>query len=99
MKTRYILMAAILLIAGCSKGGSNDLTSEEKAFAEKWNQWVDDHSEEMNAFRTRAIADDLSEEEIARGMISFMVRFSNEEDIDIPKRFIDDIKKKAGTSD
>jgi len=96
MKTRYILMAAVLLLAGCSKSSSDGLTVEERAFAKKWNQWVDEHPKEFNAVRTRGLAEDLSQEEVSRELIALMVRFSTEEDIDIPQRFIDDLKKKAG---
>ena len=69
------------------------MTSEEKAFAEQWNQWVDDHPKEINDLRTRAIADNLTKEEMSREMIGLMVRFSNEANLDIPQRFIDEIKK------
>jgi hypothetical protein len=69
------------------------MTSKERAFAEQWNQWVDDHSKEVNDLRTRAIADNMTKEELSREMIGFMVRFSNESNLDIPQRFIDDLKK------
>ena len=69
------------------------LTSEERAFAEQWNQWLDDHPEEINDLRTRGLTGDLTEKEIQREMMGLMVRFSNEADLDIPQRFIDDIKK------
>jgi len=101
MKTQHILTKTVsgslvlflaILHTSCSNEGSA-LTSEERAFAEQWNQWVDDHPEEINDLRTRAIADDLTQEEISREMIGLMVRFSNEADLDIPQRFIDEIKK------
>lgn len=71
-------------------GGS--MTSEERAFAEQWNQWLEDHPKEINALRTRAIADNMPKEEISREMMALMVRFSNEANLDIPQRFIDEIK-------
>ncbi|MEQ8786219.1 MAG: hypothetical protein RIC55_07965 [Pirellulaceae bacterium] len=77
------------VIAGA---GSSALTSEEKAFAEQWNQWLEDHPKEVNDLRTRAIADNMTKEEISREMIGLMVRFSNEANLDIPQRFIDDLK-------
>src|SRR5262245_43852103 len=74
-------------------GSRSSLTSEERAFAEQWNQWLEDHPNEINDLRTRAIADHLTKEEMSREMIGLMVRFSNEANLDIPQRFIDDIKK------
>lgn len=68
------------------------MTSDERAFAEQWNQWLEDHPTEINDLRTRAIADDMSKEEVAREMMGLMVRFSNEANLDIPQRFIDEIK-------
>ena len=69
------------------------MTPEERAFAEQWNQWVDDHPEELNDLRTRGLMGDLTEEEMQREMMGLMVRFSNEADLDISQRFIDEIKK------
>ena len=101
MKTQYFLTkiirgALVLFLAilhtSCSNEGSV-LTPEERAFAEQWNQWVEDHTKEVNDLRTRAIADNLTKEEISREMIGLMVRFSNEANLDIPQRFIDDLKK------
>jgi hypothetical protein len=74
------------------------MTKEEKVFAEKWNQWVEDHQEEMDAIRTRAIADDMTEKEVSREMIASMVRFSSESNLEIPQRFIDEIKKQGEKS-
>ena len=42
-------------------------------------------------------ADDWTQEENAREMIRLMVRFSNEANLDIPQRFIDEIKKGAAS--
>ena len=75
-----------------SESGSG-LTSKERAFAEIWNQWVEDHPEEINDLRTRAIADNMTKEDIARETIRHMVRFSNEANLDIPQ---DRISRKAG---
>ena len=71
------------------------MTKEEKVFAEKWNKWVGEHQDEMNALRTRAIADNMTEKEISREMIALMVRFSSESNLEIPQRFIDEIKKQG----
>ncbi len=101
MKTQCVLTnmisgVLILFLAILYTGCSNEraaITSEERAFAEQWNQWVDDHPKEINDLRTRAIADNMTKEEISREMIGLMVRFSNEANLDIPQRFIDDLKK------
>ena len=74
-------------------GSGSAWTSEERAFGEQWSQWLDDHPKERNDLRTRAIADNMTKEEISREMIGLMVRFSNEANLDIPQRFIDDLKK------
>ncbi len=74
-------------------GRAGSMTSAERAFAEQWNQWVEDHPAEINDLRTRAIADNMTKEEMSREMLGLMVRFSNEANVDIPQRFIDDIKK------
>ena len=71
--------------------------SEERAFAEQWNQWLEDHPKEINDLRTRAIADNMTKKEISREMIGLMVRFSNEANLDIPQRFIDNLKKTEGS--
>lgn len=77
--------------------GDTAMTSEERAFAEQWNQWLEDHPTEINDLRTRAIADNMTKEEISREMTGLMVRFSNEANLDIPQRFIDDLKKAEGS--
>jgi hypothetical protein len=87
-----LVLSLAILYTGCSNERSA-MTSEERAFAEQWNQWVDDHPKEINDLRTRAIADNMTKEEISREMIGLMVRFSNEANLDIPQRFIDDLKK------
>ncbi|MDD3525310.1 MAG: hypothetical protein PHQ41_11520 [Candidatus Cloacimonetes bacterium] len=74
--------------------GGTAMTSEEMAFAKQWNQWLEDNPKVRNDLRTRAIADNMTEEEISREMIGLMVRFSNEANMDIPQRFIDDLKKR-----
>jgi hypothetical protein len=73
--------------------GESGMTPEERAFAEQWNQWIDDHPKEINDLRSRGLTGDLTVEELQREMIGLMVRFSNEADLDIPQRFIDEIKK------
>lgn len=82
----------VYALSGGSKRERSTLTSEERAFAEQWNQWVDDHPKEINDLRTRSIANNMTDEEVSREMISLMVRFSNEANIDIPQRFIDELK-------
>ena len=73
------------------------MTSKERVFAEQWNQWLEDHPKAINDLRTRAIADKMPKEEISREMIALMVRFSSEANLDIPQRFIDDLKKAEGS--
>jgi hypothetical protein len=94
--TKTIRGALFLFLAILYTGCSNErsaMTSEERVFAEKWNQWVEDHPREINDLRTRAIADNMAKEEISREMIGLMVRFSTETNLEIPQRFIDDLKK------
>jgi hypothetical protein len=74
-------------------GSGSASTSEERAFAEQWNQWLDDHPKEINDLRTRAIADNMTKEDVSREMTGLMVRFSNDANLNIPQRFIDDLKK------
>ena len=88
---------AITALGGQAGAGDKAMTSEERAFAEQWNQWLEDHPTERNALRTRAIADNLTKEDISRELIGLMVRFSNEANLDIPQRFIDDLKKTEGS--
>jgi len=88
---------AITALGGRAGSGDTAMTSKERAFAEQWNQWLDDHPTEINDLRTRAIADNMTKEEISREMIGLMVRFSNESNLDIPQRFIDDLKKAEGS--
>ena len=90
IKVTLVFFLAILN-TGCFGGGSST-TAEERAFVEQWNQWLDDHPEEINDLRTRAIADNLPEEEIKREMIGLMVRFSTEANLDIPQKVIDSVK-------
>lgn len=90
-----LVVSLVLLSLSCSKGGSSKMTKEEKAFAEQWNQWIEDNQTEVVNLRTRAIADSMTKEEISREMIALMVRFSSESKLTIPQRFIDDIKKQA----
>jgi hypothetical protein len=71
------------------------MTKEERAFAEQWNQWVAAHPEEMDALRTRGIADNMTEEQTTRELLALMVRFSRESQLQIPQHFIDDIKNEA----
>lgn len=80
-------------LEGRDGAGDTEITSEEKTFAEQWNQWLEDHPTEINALRNRAIADNMTKEEISHETIGLMVRFSNEAKLDIPQRFIDDLKK------
>jgi hypothetical protein len=84
---------AITALRGPAGAEDMTMTSMERAFAEQWNQWLKDHPTEINDIRTRAIADDMTKEEISREMIGLMVRFSNEANMDIPQRFIDDLKR------
>lgn len=93
-----VAVALAILSVGCSKGGSPKMTKEERAFAEQWNQWTRDHQTEIDALRTRAIADNMPKEELSREMIALMVRFSSESNLTIPQRFIDDIKKQEAPS-
>ena len=86
---------AITALGG--RTGDTAMNSEEKTFAEQWNKWLEDHPTEINALRTRAIADNMTKEDISREMIGLMVRFSNEAKLDIPQRFIDDLKKTEGS--
>jgi len=86
IKVPLVFFLAILN-TGCSGG-----RSAERVFVEQWNQWLDDHPEEINDLRTRAIADNLPEEEITREMIGLMVRFSTEANLDIPQKVIDAVK-------
>jgi hypothetical protein len=88
---------AISALGGRGSAGDTAMTSEERTFAEQWNQWIEDHPTEINALRTRAIADNMTQEEISREMIGLMVRFSNEAQLNIPQRFIDDLKKAEGS--
>jgi hypothetical protein len=106
MKIHYLLNKALcglfavalaLLAVSCSDDAPK-LTKQEKVFAERWDQWLAEHQEEVNAIRTRAIAEDLSHEETSRDLIALMVRFSSESDLTIPQRFIDDIKKQKAPS-
>ena len=71
----------------------SSVTSEERDFAEQWNKWLENHPNEINDIRTRAIAGNMTKEDMSRELIGLMVRFSNEADLDIPQRFIDEIKK------
>ena len=105
MKTQYILAKTIrgalvlflaILYTSCSNERSAT-TLEERAFSEQWNQWLEDHPKEINDLRTRAIADNMTKEEISREAIGHMVRFSNEANLDIPQRFIDALKKGEGS--
>ena len=89
----------VYALSGGSKPEGSALTSEERAFAEQWNQWVDDHPKEINDLRTRAIADNMTKEEMAREMIALVVRFSNEANLDIPQRFIDELEKAETSPD
>lgn len=73
------------------------MTKEEEVFAEQWNKWVENHQDEMNALRTRAIADNMTEEETSKELIALMVRFSSESKLEIPQRFIDEIKKQGNS--
>ena len=75
------------------------MASKERVFAEQWNQWLEDHPKEINDLRTRAIADKMPKEEVSREMIALMVRFSSEANLNIPQRFIDDLKKAEGSPD
>jgi hypothetical protein len=86
---------AITALGG--RAGDTAMNSEERTFAEQWNKWIEDHPTEINAIRTRAIADNMTKEDISREMIGLMARFSNEAKLDIPKRFIDDLKKTEGS--
>ena len=98
--TKFLRLALILSLVFQYSSCSNKevaLTTEEKAFAEQWNQWVEDHPKEMDDLRTRAIADSMSEEEISREMIGLMVRFSREKDLKIPQSFIDELKSEEGS--
>ncbi len=88
---------AITALGERAGAGDAAMTSKERAFAEQWNQWLEDHPTERNDLRTRAIADNMTKEEISREMIGLMVRFSNEAHLDIPQRFIDDLKKTEGS--
>jgi hypothetical protein len=99
-KTLNGLFAVVLALfaVSCSDGESPKMTKQEKIFAERWNQWLAEHQEEVNSLRTRVIADDLTKEESSREMIALMVRFSSESKLEIPQRFIDDIKKQGATS-
>jgi hypothetical protein len=88
---------AITALGGRVGAGDTAMTLEERAFAEQWNQWLDDHRTEIDDLRTRAIADNMTKEESAREMLRLMVRFSSEAHLDIPQRFIDEIKKAEGS--
>ena len=85
---------AVTAYGGRSGSGGAAMTSEERAFAEQWNQWLEDHPKERNELRTRAIADDMTKEEVSRELLGLMVRFSTEANMDIPQRFIDDLKER-----
>jgi len=93
------LVAATLATTciSCSKSKAPKMTKEEEVFAEQWNKWVENHQDEMNALRTRAIADNMTEEETSKELIALMVRFSSESKLEIPQRFIDEIKKQGNS--
>jgi hypothetical protein len=106
MKTQLILAKTIsgvlvlflaILFTSCSKSAvTAEEKAKERAFAEQYNQWIDDHPEVINDLRTRALADDMTKEELSREAIGLMVRFSNEANLDIPQRMIDAAKEGEG---